>query len=66
MDQIRDCLKSGPMHIPEMVKKMYTDVPANLHPAAARSVFAHILHMVTTGEVGADGPANEKSLYSLK
>ncbi|WP_339716638.1 MBL fold metallo-hydrolase [uncultured Sneathiella sp.] len=66
MDQIRQCLKSGPMTIPKMVKRMYTDVPANLHPAAARSVFAHILHMVNEGEIKTEGAPSEGSLYRLR
>ncbi len=66
MDQIRACLKSGPMHIPDMVRQMYQDVPENLHAAAARSVYAHILHMINTGEVTSDGPATAQSLYSLR
>ncbi|WP_373087541.1 MBL fold metallo-hydrolase [Sneathiella sp.] len=65
MDQIRDCLKSGPMQIPDMVKKMYTDVPVTLHPAAARSVYAHILHMVKEGELTTSGKPSEQSHYSL-
>jgi glyoxylase-like metal-dependent hydrolase (beta-lactamase superfamily II) len=66
MDQIRRCLSSGPMTIPNMVKRMYTDVPENLHPAAARSVYAHILHMVDSGEIDAEGGASETAVYKLK
>lgn len=66
MDQIRNCLSSGPMTIPDMVKKMYVDVPENLHPAAARSVYAHILHMVESGEIDAEGDATVTAFYALK
>ena len=65
MDQIRGCLKSGPMYIPDMVRRMYKDVPEHLHGAAGRSVYAHILHMINTGEVKSDGPATSSALYSL-
>ncbi|MEH6545963.1 MAG: MBL fold metallo-hydrolase [Sneathiella sp.] len=65
MDQIRGCLADGPLRIPDMVKQMYTDVPEFLHPAAARSVFAHILHMRDGGELTSDGSGNEQDLYSL-
>jgi hypothetical protein len=44
---------------------MYRDVPAYLHPAAARSVLAHLIHMAATGRVAADGPADERALYRL-
>ncbi|MBO6826313.1 MAG: MBL fold metallo-hydrolase [Sneathiella sp.] len=66
MQQIRDCLKTGPMTIPEMVKKMYTDVPEHLHPAAARSVYSHIIMMVDKGEIVADGNIEVTDTYQLK
>lgn len=65
MDQIRSCLSNGPMTIPDMVKRMYVDVPVNLHPAAARSVYAHILHMIETGDIATKEGAAETALYSL-
>ncbi len=65
MNQIRDCLNSGPMKIADMVKKMYTDVPENLHPAAARSVYSHIIMMVETGEVACDGNMEATDTYNL-
>lgn len=43
--QIVACLKDGVGHIAEMVPRMYPDLPTTLRGAAARSVFAHILHM---------------------
>ena len=42
----------------------HADVPAFLHPAAARSVLAHLVHMVETGRVHCDGPPGEDSVYS--
>jgi len=65
MDQIRNCLKSGAMDIPSMVKQMYTDVPEYLHPAAARSVYSHIIMLVETGEVKTDGGIEVTSIYQL-
>lgn len=65
MDQIRACLAEGPLSIPDMVTQMYTDVPEFLHPAAARSVYAHILHMRNGGELTSDGAGSEQDLYSL-
>ena len=57
---ILDCISQGRGRIPEMVEVMYTDVPKELHNAAGRSVFAHLLHMYETGRVavaaGALGP----------
>ncbi|GLQ06392.1 MBL fold metallo-hydrolase [Sneathiella chinensis] len=65
MNQIRTCLQSGPMDIPSMVRKMYTDVPEYLHPAAARSVYSHIIMMVENGEVSCDGQIEVHDTYSL-
>lgn len=65
MGQIRSCLQKGSMDIPTMVKAMYTDVPEYLHPAAARSVYSHLIMMVEKGEVLCDGDITERDTYSL-
>jgi len=65
MDQIRKCLEKGAMGIPQMVTQIYTDVPEYLHPAAARSVYSHIIMMVETGEVNTDGPIDVSSIFEL-
>lgn len=64
--QILDCLtKNGPQTIPQMVVVMYAEVPKYLHPAAARSVLAHLIHMVGDGRVTVEGggPADEAAIY---
>lgn len=66
MEQARECLRAGPQTIPQMVASMYHDVPEHLHPAAARSLFSHLIHMVNIGEIDAGGDAHEQSLYRLK
>ena len=61
-DQILACISGGQTRIPDMVAQMYRDIPSYLHPAAARSVLAHLVHMVETHRVatnGAPGPENE-------
>ena len=35
----------------ELLQKMYNNVPTYLHPAAARSVLAHIIWLVEKGKV---------------
>jgi len=65
MQQIRECLESGPMTISDMVKKMYTDVPEHLHPAAARSVYSHIIMLVDNGEITSDGDTEVTDTYRL-
>jgi glyoxylase-like metal-dependent hydrolase (beta-lactamase superfamily II) len=66
--QIVDCLtKAGPQTIPQMVAVMYADIPKYLHPAAARSVLAHLIHMVSDGRVQVEGggAADETATYRL-
>ncbi|WP_179380377.1 MBL fold metallo-hydrolase [Jannaschia marina] len=40
--------------IPALVARIYVDTPPALHPAAARNVLAHLVHLVETGRVRAD------------
>ena len=65
--QIVNCLsEDGAMTIPQMVQRMYSDVPKYLHPAAARSVLAHLIHMAHEGRVEPQGGvADETALYRL-
>jgi glyoxylase-like metal-dependent hydrolase (beta-lactamase superfamily II) len=62
-DQILDCLSAGLSTIEEMVPVIYADVAAELHPAAARSTFAQLVHLVQTGSVGSDGEPSLGSRY---
>ena len=65
-EQILAELEGGSKTIPELVASMYREVPAFLHPAAARSVLAHLIHMVQTGRIKASGGvANEEATYGL-
>jgi len=41
--QIIKCLRDGLDTIPRMVERMYIDVDKRLHPAASRSVLAHLI-----------------------
>jgi glyoxylase-like metal-dependent hydrolase (beta-lactamase superfamily II) len=43
--QILDCIQDGVGTIPEMVGRMYADVDKRLHPAASRSVLAHLIQL---------------------
>ncbi len=63
--QILECLADGPLRIPQMVPRMYRDTPAILHRAAARSVLAHVLHMLERGLLRSEGPAGLDALYRL-
>ena len=54
-EQILSQLEAGEKHIPRMVETLYRDVDPRLHPAAARSVLAHLIDLERRGLVRSDG-----------
>lgn len=46
-------LDRGPMSIPALTRAVYTDTPAQLLPAAAQNVLAHLLDLASRNLVGA-------------
>ena len=64
-EQILQCLAQGTTTIREMVPKMYVGVNPVLYPAAARSVFAHVLHMIEEGKVQTEGEPTLGGTYRL-
>ena len=62
-EQIMDCLRAGVTMIDAMVPVIYADVATELHPAAARSTYAHLVHMVETGVVHCEGQPSPGSVY---
>lgn len=63
--QVLACVAQGVERIDAMVARMYTDVPTWLHPAAARSVFAHVLLLREQGIVTCDGEPTLDARYQL-
>lgn len=64
--QILACLEAGPAAIPSLVERMYAAVDKRLHPAAARSVHAHLIRMVADGRVRSEsGGAAFDAVYRL-
>ncbi len=63
--QILAQLAAGETRIVEMVPKMYVGTEARLYPAAARSVFAHVLELVRSGRVATAGTPALDSEYRL-
>jgi glyoxylase-like metal-dependent hydrolase (beta-lactamase superfamily II) len=49
--QILACLRGGTHTIPEIVAQLYADVDKRLHPAAARSVLAHLIQLEQEGRI---------------
>jgi glyoxylase-like metal-dependent hydrolase (beta-lactamase superfamily II) len=62
-EQIAACLVDGVGRIPAMVARMYADIDPKMHPAAARSVLAHLVHMVATGRAICAGAPTADSDY---
>lgn len=59
-------LKSGVTTIPEIVKQLYAEIPATLHPAAGMSVLAHMEHLIEKEMVETDGALAVDSVYRAK
>jgi glyoxylase-like metal-dependent hydrolase (beta-lactamase superfamily II) len=53
--QILDHLRRGERRIEAMVPHMYAEVDPRLHPAAARSVLAHLVDLESRGAVRSEG-----------
>jgi glyoxylase-like metal-dependent hydrolase (beta-lactamase superfamily II) len=49
--QILACIRDGVSTVPEMVARMYVDVDKRLHPAASRSVLAHLIQLEREGRI---------------
>jgi len=63
--QILDQIRGGRGRIGEIVAALYADIDPRLHPAAAQSVLAHLIHLGRLGEVVSDDPPAADSLFSL-
>ncbi len=63
--QILKHLEDGENTINILVERMYKDVDKRLYPAAARSVFGHIIALVDEGRIKCSGPPRLESIYSL-
>jgi glyoxylase-like metal-dependent hydrolase (beta-lactamase superfamily II) len=58
------CLGDGVRHIRDMVPRIYGDtIPRQLYPAAARSLFAHMIDLVERGVVRSDGAITINAAY---
>ncbi|MGH6876407.1 MAG: MBL fold metallo-hydrolase, partial [Rhizomicrobium sp.] len=53
--QILACLRDGMSKIPDIVARLYADVDRRLHPAAARTVLAHLIQLEAEHRVRRDG-----------
>jgi len=58
--QVLEALRGGPRAPAEIVPDIYRDYPRELHPAAARSVLAHLLKLEAEGVVTRVSPELER------
>lgn len=65
IDQILRALEAGPARIGELVPRLYADVDKRLHPAAARSMLAAMIHLVRKRAIETDGEPGPDSQYRL-
>ena len=63
--QILTALQAGPARIAELVPRLYADVDPRLHPAAARSMLAHMIDLVRRGLIRSQGEPGADSEYRL-
>ncbi|MET0294964.1 MAG: MBL fold metallo-hydrolase [Phenylobacterium sp.] len=61
--QVEGAVREGLSRINDMVPVLYADVDPRLHPAAARSVFSHLIDLVRQGRVLTDGPPAADGTY---
>lgn len=61
--QILEQVSLGRTRIIDMVRAIYADVDPRLHPAAAQSVLAHLIHLERQGRVSSDGPPSLAGVY---
>jgi glyoxylase-like metal-dependent hydrolase (beta-lactamase superfamily II) len=61
--QILTCLRSGVDTVPAIVERLYADVDKRLHPAAARSVLAHLIQLSEDRRVRAEPAAIASARY---
>ena len=63
--QILAALQDGPADPATLTRRIYTDVDAYLLPAAQRNVIAHLLALVETGTIAAQGPVTASAVFAL-
>jgi glyoxylase-like metal-dependent hydrolase (beta-lactamase superfamily II) len=63
--QVLAQLRGGPRRIRPMVETLYADVDPRLHPAAAHSMWAHLIKLVDEGRVACGGEPGLESEYRL-
>jgi glyoxylase-like metal-dependent hydrolase (beta-lactamase superfamily II) len=63
--EILAALAAGPCSIADIVRVVYAAVDHRLHPAAARSVLAHLRALTAEGRVACDGEPGLEAVYRV-
>lgn len=63
--QILKLLENDAATIGDLVSHMYKDVDKRLHPAAARSVLAHMIALTEAGRTTCEGPPTLDKIYRI-
>ncbi len=61
--QVLAAVQGGVDRIPAMVDRLYVGLDPRLKPAAAQSVFSHLIKLVAEGRLRSEGPAQLSSRY---
>ncbi len=61
--QIMEQIELGRATIAEMVPVIYADIDPRLHPAAAHSVLAHLIHLERDGRVVGEGSGSDRRYH---
>jgi hypothetical protein len=61
--QVLGAVQAGVDRIPAMVEKLYVGLDPRLKPAAAQSVYSHLIKLAAEGRVRSEGPALLSSRY---
>lgn len=65
-ESILESLAEIPVAIPDLVSRIYEDLPPSLHPAAALSVFAHLEDLTARGLARAEPEISLSASYARK
>lgn len=63
---ILDRLGDGPATTEQLTRRIYTDTPAPLLPAAARNVFAHLVDLTVREQVEPHGPLSPEARFAVR
>ena len=64
-DHILQALHDGPLHLPELTRRVYSALPDSHLPAAARNTLAHLIDLHQKHQVHAAPSLNENASFSI-